>query len=194
LGKYHARYLPKNIMFYSNPSLEYFSKCANEYITKLCSVIDPEKKYKYLYFDQLVPPTNINRYFRYFDDLRVVVVDRDPRDLYLDNLLNWHERWIPDDINKFITLYKKTREKLPYEEENPGILRIRFEDSIYKYDDFSKRINTFLSLQKSGHKCPKTIFNPDVSVKNTQLWKRQKVNTDIVKTIEDNLGDYCYQF
>jgi hypothetical protein len=142
----------------------------------------------------LVPPTNINRYFRYFDDLHVIVVDRDPRDLYLDNLLNWHERWIPTDINKFITLYRKTREKLPYEKENPGILRIKFEDSIYKYDDFSKTINTFLSLRKSEHKCPKTIFNPDVSVKNTQLWKRQKVNTDIVKTIEDNLGDYCYHF
>jgi hypothetical protein len=40
-----------------------------------------------------------------------------------------------------------------------------------------KTINTFLSLRESDHKFQKTIFNPDVSVKNTKLWKRQIINT-----------------
>jgi hypothetical protein len=197
LGKHHSKYTPRDVMYYSNPSSEYFSECVKEYINKLCFIIDPKNKYTYLYFDQLVPSINIERYFKYFDSLHVIVVDRDPRDLYLDNLLNWQTSWIPSDLNKFIILYKKIRQKLPYEKENPNVLRIKFEDTVYKYNDFSKKINTFLSLKESEHKSPKTRFNPDVSVKNTQLWKTQKTTVDItkiVKTIEDNLGDYCYQF
>jgi hypothetical protein len=193
-GKYHSKYTPKNVMYYSNPSIEYFSECVKEYINALCSVIDSNNKYAYLYFDQLVPPLNIERYLKYFDNLHVIAVDRDPRDLYLENLLNWQERWIPMDVNKFIVLYKKIREKLPCEKENTMVLRIQFEDAVYNYNDFSKTINTFLSLQESEHTYPKTMFNPDVSIKNTQLWKKQKVNADIVKKIEDNLGDYCYSY
>lgn len=31
----------------------------------------------------LIPTSNISRYVRYVQDLRVIVVDRDPRDIYL---------------------------------------------------------------------------------------------------------------
>jgi hypothetical protein len=191
---YHSKYAPQNNMYYSGPSPEYFSKCVKEYITDLCSVIDPGNRFRYLYFDQLLPPINIERYFKYFDDLHVIVVDRDPRDLYLDNLLNWQERWIPTDVNKFIVLYKKVRERIGVEKDNPNILRLKFEDTIYKYDDFTQKINCFLSLDESKHKAPKSKFNPDVSIKNTQLWKKKKIDSDILKAIENNLSDYCYSY
>jgi hypothetical protein len=191
---YHGRYTPKNDMYYAGPTSEYFIRCVKEYIADLCHAVDPEHLFKYLYFDQLLPAINTERYFNYFDDLHVIVVDRDPRDLYIDNLVNWKDRWIPYDVDTFIVLYKKIREKAVLEKNNRNILRLRFEDTIYNYEDFKRTVNKFLALDMSDHKEPRSRFNPEVSIKNTQLWRTAKIDSLVVRKIENALGDYCYSY
>ena len=68
------------------------------------------------------------------------------------------------------------------------------EDAIYKYDEFSKKINTFIGIDPTHHIFPKRNFNPSVSINNTQLWRKRKVDMDIIHRIEDELADYCYDF
>ncbi|GHU17481.1 sulfotransferase family protein [Spirochaetia bacterium] len=191
---YHGRFIPKHNMYYAGPPPEYFTKCVKEYIADLCCVVDPENRFEYLYFDQLLPAINIERYFKFFDNLQVIVMDRDPRDLYIDNLLNWKCSWIPFDVDTFIVLYKKIREKANMEKNNPNILRLRFEDTIYRYDEFKKTINNFLELNEFEHKLAKSKFNPEISIKNTQLWKIVKIDSSIINKIENNLSDYCYPY
>ncbi len=115
----------------------------------IVSLIDPSNKYDYIYFDQLLPPTGINRYFDYFEKMKAIVVDRDPRDYYLENVVRWGEGWVPKDVNKFVVLYRKQREQINREKDSENVLRIRFEDAIYHYDEFSKRVNHFLNLDEN---------------------------------------------
>ena len=122
--KYIAHYLPHRTMYFANPSESKFVSAVNRYINRLCAVIDPQNRYKYMYFDQLLPPSNIDRYFKYFDDLHVIVVDRDPRDYYVDNVIKCGEGWVPKDVDKFITLFKGIRKKVNEGSENHNILRM----------------------------------------------------------------------
>ena len=191
---YIAKYVPRSTMYFSNPTPEYFLDCVRRYLNNLFRVIDRDHNYEYLFFDQLLPSDDINRYFKYFDNLNVVVVDRDPRDYYIENVLKWGEGWVPIDIEKFVCLYKGIRKKIDISKDNPNILRLSFEDAIYKYDDFSDKINRFLGLSSRNHVRLKQNFDPNKSIRNTQLWKTTKVDLSMIEYIEKELGEYYYSF
>jgi hypothetical protein len=194
-SKYHLdKFVPNRDMYFSNPSSEYFTQCVRKYLIELFCVLDPEKKYKFLYFDQLLPPINVKRYFKYFDNLKIIVMDRDPRDYYIENVLDWGVGWVPKNIDQFIILYRGMRKKLNEESEDANVLRLKFEDSIYKYYDFTSKINSFLDLSDGDHAHPKTIFDPAVSKKNTKLWENEDIDQDSIKKIEDGLSEYCYPY
>jgi hypothetical protein len=194
-NKYHrARYVPRKPMYFTNPTSSYFTECVKKYLNDLYQVIDPQKKYNYLYFDQLLPSDNIQRYLKFFDDIHVIAVDRDPRDYYIENVLRYGEGWVPKDVDKYIIWYKNVRKKLIEEQPDEHILRIRFEDTVFKYDEFSQQINTFLNLKAADHVFPRYYFDPAQSINNTQLWKKYAIDPDVLKKIECKLGEYCYKF
>lgn len=192
--EYIAKYVPRKEMYFANPSPEYFTDCVKKYLIRLFKTIDTNQDYEYLFFDQLLPSDDIDRYFRYFDNLHVIVVDRDPRDYYIENVLKLGEGWVPKDIDKFIILYRSIRKKLNIKEENHNILRIKFEDTIYKYDEFSNKLDTFLNLSKKNHIYPQKKFDPNKSIKNTQLWKTNKIDHKLIDKIEKELNEFCYEF
>lgn len=191
---YIARYVLRKPMYFSSPDANYFCRCVREYMNDLCAVVDPERKYKYVYFDQLVPPSNIRRYENYCDSLKVIVVDRDPRDYYVENVLELGEGWVPAEVSKYVKLYRKMREQLKREADSENVLRLRFEDAIFRYSDFSKQVNTFLGLTEAEHVCSQKFFNPSVSCRNTRLWEKRHVDQRIITEIGDRLGDFCYDF
>lgn len=192
--KYIAHYLPRREMYFASPSEEKFLKCVREYIDALCDTIDPASKYKYLFFDQLMPPANISHYERYFNSVKTIVVDRDPRDYYIENVLRWGEGWVPQDVEKFVTIYRKQRDQTARYTDSSNVLRIRFEDVIFHYDDFENKIRDFLKLTPEEHVSPKSMFNPEKSSNNTQLWKNRNVGNGIIKIIEELLPEYLYDF
>lgn len=189
-----AYYYPCRDMYFANPTEEEFYNAVKQYLNQLFNIIDPKHQYEYLYFDQLLPPVNQNRYFNYFDDLHLIVVDRDPRDYYLENVKRYGDRYLPHDVDTFIKVFKGLRRKLNEEEDNKNVLRVRMEDTIYDYESFSKKIDEFVGLSPIHHTKPKSRFNPAISIKNTQLWKKRKVDMDIIHRIEDELSNYCYDF
>lgn len=191
---YIGKYYPTRDMYFANPSYEEFIVAVRKYLNNLFSVIDKDHKYDYLYFDQILPPDNLKRYFQYFDDIHVVVVDRDPRDYYIENVIKWGEKYLPHDIDTFIKVYKGLRKKLSEEEITNNVLRVKMEDTIYKYNEFSKKIDEFIGIAPGHHVSPKQYFDPAKSINNTQLWKKRHVDMDIIKRIEDELGEYCYDF
>lgn len=191
---YIAKYVPKSKMYFSVPSEEDFLKYTNDYLSNLCNAIDPNNNFSKIFFDQLVPPLNLQTYLRYYPDMKVVVVDRDPRDHYIDNLTKWHEGWIPTEINSYIKYYKKLRVNLDKEQSDDRVLRINFEDAIYNYDSFSKKINEFLGISEKNHLKKLYFFNPEKSIRNTQLWIKNIKYKSIAEKIESELSDYCYDF
>ena len=72
---------------------------------RLSAELNTDGKAEYIVMDQLVPPFSTSRYLNYFTNLKIIVIDRDPRDLYLLNKLFWNEGWIPsDDVHFIVTM------------------------------------------------------------------------------------------
>lgn len=194
--KCYSNQPPKQKMYFSYPTREEFYKKTKAYTNELCRAIDPEGKYGFIFMDQLVPPTNISKYFNYFNDLKVIVVDRDPRDLYMLNEHSWKESWIPShDIDIYIKWFRLLREHQKHEVEDPKkILRLRFEDVVVNYDESVEKITEFLGLKPEDHIYKKKYFNPEISIKNMGLYKKSSDSKEIEKLnrIEKELEEYCY--
>ena len=75
------------------------------------------------------------------------------------------------------------------------VLRIMFEDLIFKYESSLKSIYEFLGLTFENHIKKGVFFNPDISIKNTKLWNDKGASKykDQINIIEQELGEYCYR-
>lgn len=174
---------------------EEFYKYAHDYIYDVIEAATKGKSNVVL--DQFLLPFNLFRVDNYFDDkLKVIVVERDPRDVFILNKYIWPERDLtvpfPKEVNEFCEFYKKMRES-EKECNSNKVLKIRFEDLIYQYHDELRKITKFLGFKDSDHIHKKERFNPDISIKNTQLFRKEEYIEEI-KIIEDKLSNYLYNF
>lgn len=157
-----------------------------------------KKNSKYLMIDQLMPSSNIMRCMRYVkDDVFVFVVDRDPRDLYIMAKYVWiTEHVIPsDDVETFCKWFRFTRgcaEGQPVDKSK--VLKLRFEDLIYKYEDTKQKIISMVGINESDHVAPFSAFNPRRSVVNTRSWLQHPEEADNIRKIEELLPEYIYDY
>lgn len=177
-------------MYYSYPKT-IFHECTKKYLESLFEKITEGMDYNIIALDQLLPPDNLKKYLNYFYNIKVVVVDRDPRDIYLLNQEIWKEKWIPSqDLELFIKWFKEIRRNK--EKNSKNVLNINFEDLIYKYEETSEILDKFLELNKEKHIKKKKYFNPEISIKNTKIWEKYKKYEKNIKKIEKELKQYCY--
>ena len=179
----------------SHPDQEKFLTCTQLYLHKLFKSVKPNGNDTVM-VDQLLPPTNLQRYLRYFQDpIKVVIVDRDPRDVFVLDKYVWKDGMLPADVNVFCKWFVYTREHRRYENVNNSQVKfIRFEDLIYKYDSLRRELTNWLELDEANHKKMKKVFNPDISIKNTQVWKNYPESEQEIEVIQRNLSDYLYDF
>lgn len=155
------------------------------------------KKDEILVFDQLFPGNNPQSCFNYFNDPYAIVVDRDPRDIYVFGrtvlVKGTAGHIMPlNNVKDFVVYYRALRDNQPYKEKNERVLLMQFEDLVYNYDSSTKRIRDFLHLGENPN--PKKIFDPSLSMANTQVWKRYPEFKSDIDYIEDELKDYLFDF
>lgn len=182
---------PNSKMYIAVPDLNKFLDLSRKYIFNLikCTGADISKK---IILNQPFEANRPEQSFMYFEDPKAIVVDRDPRDLYLlaKKVLFTDARFIPtDSVEDFIKFYKATHKNLSARED---ILRINFESLIYDYDNTVSLVESFLGLSENKNK--QKYFNPDVSKNNTMLYNRFTKHTEDIKRIEEELVDYLYPF
>lgn len=148
--------------------------------------------------DQLLLPHNLHRINNYFDDeLRVIVVERDPRDVYFLNKYVWSKTGgvipYPFDVKKYCAMYRALRrsEKI-YDDSR--ILRMHFEDLIYNYERTYHSICDFLNIPEGSSIHKGKYFDPEVSRNNTQVFRVNKSFASECAYIEAKLKDYLYDF
>ena len=172
-----------------------FYKYSHDYVYEIIEELSKGKKN--IILDQFVLPFNLHRIDNYFDDkLKVIVVERDPRDIFILNKYIWPQRNftvpMPTDANEFCEFYQKMRESEICTTSNK-VLRIKFEDLIYNYDNELDRVMKFLGFTSNDHINKKKRFNPEISIKNTQLFRKEEYKEEI-KIIENKLKNYLYNF
>jgi len=172
-----------------------FYKCSHDYIYNIVSEIS--RGCNNVILDQFLLPFNLYRVDNYFDDkLKVIVVERDPRDVFVLNKYIWSKKGLslpfPVDVVEFCKFYDLMR-KSEIECNSNKVLRIKFEDLVYNYDKKIEEIMKFLNFSSKDHINKKKRFNPDLSIKNTQVFRKDEYLKEI-KIIEEKLSSYLYDF
>lgn len=175
-----------------------FDEYSREFIKDIFRACKTNTKKK-IVLDQPFNAINPCRSFKFFDDPRAIIVDRDPCDLFLLTKRYFHPLnralCVPTDrIEHFIQYYRCMRENM-YRADingNERILKIQFEDMVYKYEETRQRINTFCGLKDEDRKSH--YFDPNMSIANTQLHKRYSGEEENLEKIRKALPEYLYDF
>ena len=172
---------------------ENFYEASKEYIRDIFRAMGADLN-KPIVLDQPFEGNAPEQSFPFYDDPMAIIVDRDPRDLYLETKYRHLAecRFLPrEDIAKFCEYYVRMRTDRPIQDTD-RILNLRFEDLMYHYDECIEKIIRFLNLGE--HKRRKQIFNPERSVNNTQLIRKYPQEEKAIKYIEKHLSQYLYPF
>ncbi len=186
--------LPKEITLCSRPTKEEFISKTKAYINELMQAANPEGA-PMLMVDQLLPASEIYRFLPFFDDIHTIVVERDPRDLYILEKFIWKCRVIPtSDVETFCKWYKYTRAHRKTEVFDPEhVMLIQFEDLIYKYDETAAKLCQWLGLKEEDHTMKLKKLDPAKSKRNTRLWEKYDIGSDL-DYIENELSEYIYDY
>ena len=188
--------LPNEVQYGTTLSKEIFLENTRRYIHELMIALNTDNK-PFLMVDQLLPSSNIERCMKYFaDPVILFVFDRDPRDVYiLAKKILTDEHIAPTDPVLFSEWFKFSRECAKNESfDSNKVIKLQFEDFIYKYDETKDRIVNAAGLLLSKHARPFNGFNPRRSFHNTQLWKKFPDLQNDVDIITRMLPEYLYNF
>ena len=185
------KYLENTEMCLAFPTKEKFYSASKKFINKIIKDLNKENK-KNIIIDQLLLPYDLDVLNNYFDNTKLIIVERDPRDVFVLNSKIDAKVPFPTKALEFAKFYRRLRE-LSDNRKQDNVLRVKFEDLIYSYDETLKIIYKFLGINESSHVLKKKFFKPEKSIDNTQIFLDYK-NQDDIKIIEKELKEYLYKF
>ena len=171
-----------------------FYELTKKYLRTLLEEMGFDFSKKIVLLDQAFSGNDPAKSFSFFDDVCAIVVDRDPRDMYIfaKKVLLSKGRFMPtDSVENFIAYYRALRDGQPYKEPNPRILKLQFEELVYNYDESVGKIDAFLGIENKNRK---KYFIPEMSAANTNLIRKYPEFADDVKKIEEELPEYIFDF
>ena len=175
------------------PNREKFLQLTREYTNSLFKAANQKLK-PFLMIDQVLPSSNIAWHMRYFEDICAIIVDRDPRDLFVLAKYYWNDPVVPKDVKTFCKWFKYVRYHQAQEINNDRVKFVHFEDLVYQYEDTKNQIASWLHLPISEQTRKFSCFNPEISFKNTKVWTRCNNALDEIVVIEKELPEYLYPF
>lgn len=189
-----------NKIYFSFITREQFLEKARIFVKKYIELIREGCREEHFVFDQLILPQHIGRVRDYFDceDTRVILVDRDARDLYVLSKYVWpyqsgkSNKYFPDDVENFISFHRGMRRDVVTQDTT--LLKIQFEDLIYNYEDTLQRIEEFLRICSDAHIKKGQCFQVEKSIKNTQNFLINAQWHEEVKIISEQMPEYIYDF
>lgn len=137
---------------------------------------------------------------KFFPEARAIVVDRDPRDIYISasnarivNGVDVGGAVIGGGVESFIDRFLTYRKNVSVV-ASPKLMRTNFENLITKNADEIEKLSSFLEPLKIDWSFAKSNFNFEKSRKNIRQWllPNHKNYQNDIKLIEDRLSGYCY--
>ena len=194
-GKYKTANRSMRPLCFSYPSQDLFNEATQWFLERIFHEHIKGKEHPYILLDQAVSPNNPSVIHRYFKNTKLIIVDRDPRDTfvneyraicYLDNDYNSVEGG-----HRYALRQRALRSGLIKDKD---IMYIRFEDLIINYEETKRKIADFLGVSLEDHIFPKQFLKPEVSIKNIGIWKTYYNDFKYtIDTIEKELPDLCYE-
>ena len=188
----------KRPMYFSKPTKSEFLIETNRYIKGVFNNFVKNNNLKIVVLDQAIPPNNISQTIKYFDNPKIIIVDRDPRDIYATMLkerrLLGAEGLQPFSFNKYSSWHKSVREKSQNDINNPylkeNILRLDFESFFVDYEGVLQTIKEFLDVD-FPHTGKNTRFRKNTMKEYVGIWKSLP-NQSIISSIKEEFSDSCF--
>ncbi len=190
----------KPFIWYVNERMRYsvkpenFYEASKKYISDVIESTDWPMD-KIMVIDQAFSGDNPEQCFKFYNDPYAIVVDRDPRDLYILSKceINSDSRWIPtDSVTDFITYYKNMRERRDVLKNPTRVLYVQYEKLIYEYEETKKEIEAFLHIKMHNKK--NQYLKVMESINNTQLFNKHPELLSDVKVIEKELSEWLFDY
>ena len=140
----------------------------------------------------------VKQIVRYFDDCKIILIDRDPRDIFLE-VIKGKQRYLPETNNLvekakgFITYFKAVRADQDGVRSHPSVLLLQFENVVLDYNRSIEKIYRFLEISPHEHTKKGSLFRPKESKKNIGLWKDSQESQAAIKLIESELKEYLFK-
>lgn len=173
-----------------------FVEKTQKYLVDLYSILGYDIENETVILNQAFSADNPTASSVFYKNAKAIVVDKDPRDLYL--LLKKESfrdcSWTPtDNVMDFVKYYNLMRRD--YQDINKEVdLLIKMEDLIYEYDSSIAKIEDYLGVEKDRHIHPLKYFVPKKSINNTQLFRKYPDMKKDIDVIEKELEKYLYNF
>ncbi len=126
-----------------------------------------------------------DRMLNYFDNAKMVIVDRDPRDNFVEVKRSIMKNASVED---FILWYRLMRSQNSYY-ENDKVLKINFEDIVLNYETSLDKIISHLEIDPAVHREKGKYFKPDLSEENIGLWRNYE--SQPIEKIYSELKEFC---
>jgi len=135
------------------------------------------------------------RSFKYFENPKAIIVDRDPRDLFLFYKYFLHPKGILNfsgNVDDFINNFRIRRQTSQDLRKRDDIIFINFEELVYDCENTANKIADFAGITQRSRKGE--FFKPTHSRNNTQLFKKYTDCKSELKKIEWELSEYIFPF
>lgn len=177
--------------YFSLLSEEEFDALTKQFLKRLLAAAGIDLN-KTVVLDMLFSATNPTAGSEFFDDVKIIVVDRDPRDNYIETKRKDARcAFLPhDNAEDFAVYYQKTRVNTNRDE---NVLFLQFEDMTYRYEETTERLNAFLGKTNRPEK-EFTYFDPDLCVPHTKLFEQYPKYEKDTNYLQEKLKDYLYDF
>jgi hypothetical protein len=184
-------------MYFAHPCKDKFLTETRQYLRSIFENYASNKNIYKIVLDQAIPPTNIKKTLKYFNNAKLIIVDRDPRDIYSvmvnEKKFLGADRFGDDSVDKYIAWHKAVRKKKKQDTDEKfiknSVLRLNFEDLFFHYSETIKIIKEFLNIdfvhEKENIKFKRESINEHVGI-----WKNMP-DQGIMLHIEKELSDYC---
>mgnify|MGYP000040499047 CR=1 FL=1 len=184
------------IMRISKPTNDKFIYETKLYIENIFNNFCKKNEIDTVVLDQAIPVLNINNAMKLFDSMKVIIVDRDPRDIYVNLIkrrkLIGYELSNNTSVNKYIKWHKLLRSHQEDIYDKKNILRINFEDIVLDYKPTLKKINLFLG-DRYTHDKSMEFFDPLKAIKSIGLWKKYE-DQNSIKEIQEYFPQQCIKY
>ena len=182
---------PLKKRYFSMLSETDFDSITRQYLQKLFEALNISSTDDSV-LEMLFSPTDPTLGSEFFDNAKCIVVVREPRDIYIygkkSKLSHTFMPW--DDVVQYVKYYRALRENTKYTDT---ALWVQYEDLIYNYEEVSRRIREYLGYDfRPQHEF--RYFDPNISVKYTNLKNSAPELAADVSYIEKELEEFLYMF
>lgn len=183
----------RKLMYFSKPESDLFLLETKRYIKSLFDSYALAHNLKKVVLNQAIPVGNIGKSIKYFDSSKLILIDRDPRDIFATMI--YEKRLLGADnkdllVDKYIDWHRAIRGNVYRDSAEIDILELKFESFFNDYDSTIYKVKKFLEIDYP-HTNKGTKFDPRSISDHVGIWRKAKDQNSMDKIYKE-FPSSCY--